>query len=407
MAAPTLRAVRRLRLEAFLLPRINVTPVRAKNGGKRSSHTGISKTLVSFPVKFSNFQDTASGENRNRSHPEPLTTVHAPVPDAGSVSGQSEGDVQIGHEVSQQEIQRADKEPQQEDDSSSSSSDSESEEEEEDAAPAHNKKRESDGTSIQASDHRQSPTHVERPLTQEHKGTEVLKEKSAGNEKSEVLVDTAPSVAAEEQMTVVGCQSLGGIEKSEVLVDTAPSVAAEEQMTVVGCQSLGGIENSEVLVDTAPSVAAEEQTTVVGCRSLGGIENSEVLVDTAPSVAAEEQTTVVGCQSLGGKERERSEDGEILPVGPSSSDGIEATGTQILPSGKCEELPKGIEEEPAVSLSPPAPPAAPAPEEPFDNSKYQNEQHFSYTPFTFVEYDVELAKFRLPQPSSGRPSPRE
>ncbi|KAG9473001.1 hypothetical protein GDO78_015301 [Eleutherodactylus coqui] len=47
-----------------------------------------------------------------------------------------------------------------------------------------------------------------------------------------------------------------------------------------------------------------------------------------------------------------------------------------------------------------------APEEPFNNTKYQNLQHFDYTPFTFVDLDVELAKYRLPQPSSGRPSPR-
>ncbi|KAM9317484.1 NADH dehydrogenase [ubiquinone] flavoprotein 3, mitochondrial [Gastrophryne carolinensis] len=59
-----------------------------------------------------------------------------------------------------------------------------------------------------------------------------------------------------------------------------------------------------------------------------------------------------------------------------------------------------------TQVTPPPPAAAPAPTEPFDNSKYQNEQHFSYTPFTFVDYDLELAGFRLPQPSSGRPSPR-
>uniref|UniRef100_A0A3B4ZLS8 NADH:ubiquinone oxidoreductase subunit V3 n=1 Tax=Stegastes partitus TaxID=144197 RepID=A0A3B4ZLS8_9TELE len=46
------------------------------------------------------------------------------------------------------------------------------------------------------------------------------------------------------------------------------------------------------------------------------------------------------------------------------------------------------------------------PEEPFDNSTYKNYQHHSYTPFTFADLDVEMAKFRLPQPSSGRPSPR-
>lgn len=46
------------------------------------------------------------------------------------------------------------------------------------------------------------------------------------------------------------------------------------------------------------------------------------------------------------------------------------------------------------------------PEEPFDNSTYKNEQHHNYTTFTFVDRDVDMAKFRLPQPSSGRLSPR-
>uniref|UniRef100_A0A3B4T303 NADH:ubiquinone oxidoreductase subunit V3 n=1 Tax=Seriola dumerili TaxID=41447 RepID=A0A3B4T303_SERDU len=50
--------------------------------------------------------------------------------------------------------------------------------------------------------------------------------------------------------------------------------------------------------------------------------------------------------------------------------------------------------------------APPEPEEPFDNSTYKNYQHHSYTPYTFADLDLEMAKFRLPQPSSGRPSPR-
>ncbi|XP_034041966.1 NADH dehydrogenase [ubiquinone] flavoprotein 3, mitochondrial [Thalassophryne amazonica] len=50
--------------------------------------------------------------------------------------------------------------------------------------------------------------------------------------------------------------------------------------------------------------------------------------------------------------------------------------------------------------------APPEPEEPFDNSTYRNNQHHSYTPFTFVDMDVEMSKYRLPQPSTGRPSPR-
>uniref|UniRef100_A0A1A8QML3 NADH dehydrogenase (Ubiquinone) flavoprotein 3 n=1 Tax=Nothobranchius rachovii TaxID=451742 RepID=A0A1A8QML3_9TELE len=48
----------------------------------------------------------------------------------------------------------------------------------------------------------------------------------------------------------------------------------------------------------------------------------------------------------------------------------------------------------------------PAPEEPFDNSTYKNYQHHGYTAYTFVDLDVAMAQYRLPQPSSGRPSPR-
>uniref|UniRef100_UPI003AAF25C3 NADH dehydrogenase [ubiquinone] flavoprotein 3, mitochondrial-like isoform X2 n=1 Tax=Centroberyx gerrardi TaxID=166262 RepID=UPI003AAF25C3 len=49
--------------------------------------------------------------------------------------------------------------------------------------------------------------------------------------------------------------------------------------------------------------------------------------------------------------------------------------------------------------------APPEPEEPFDNSTYKNYEHHGYNPFTFADLDLEMAKHRLPQPSSGRPSP--
>ncbi|XP_047671173.1 NADH dehydrogenase [ubiquinone] flavoprotein 3, mitochondrial isoform X2 [Tachysurus fulvidraco] len=51
--------------------------------------------------------------------------------------------------------------------------------------------------------------------------------------------------------------------------------------------------------------------------------------------------------------------------------------------------------------------AAPALEpEPFDNSMYKNLQHHNYNSYTFVDMDVEMAKHRLAQPSTGRPSPQ-
>ncbi|XP_042314324.1 NADH dehydrogenase [ubiquinone] flavoprotein 3, mitochondrial [Sceloporus undulatus] len=51
------------------------------------------------------------------------------------------------------------------------------------------------------------------------------------------------------------------------------------------------------------------------------------------------------------------------------------------------------------------PPVEPA-QETFDISSYKNLQHHEYTPYTFVDFDVLLSKLRLPQPSSGRLSPR-
>ncbi|XP_012300328.2 NADH dehydrogenase [ubiquinone] flavoprotein 3, mitochondrial isoform X1 [Aotus nancymaae] len=50
--------------------------------------------------------------------------------------------------------------------------------------------------------------------------------------------------------------------------------------------------------------------------------------------------------------------------------------------------------------------AAAAPSEPFDNTTYKNLQHHDYTTYTFLDLNLELSKFRMPQPSSGRESPR-
>ncbi|XP_036601698.1 NADH dehydrogenase [ubiquinone] flavoprotein 3, mitochondrial [Trichosurus vulpecula] len=44
--------------------------------------------------------------------------------------------------------------------------------------------------------------------------------------------------------------------------------------------------------------------------------------------------------------------------------------------------------------------------EAFDNSTYKNLQHHNYNTYTFLDFNLDLLKFRLPQPSSGRESPR-
>ncbi|XP_044522823.1 NADH dehydrogenase [ubiquinone] flavoprotein 3, mitochondrial isoform X2 [Gracilinanus agilis] len=44
--------------------------------------------------------------------------------------------------------------------------------------------------------------------------------------------------------------------------------------------------------------------------------------------------------------------------------------------------------------------------ESFGNSTYKNLQHHNYNTYTFLDFHLDLLKFRLPQPSSGRESPR-
>nr|XP_034972058.1 NADH dehydrogenase [ubiquinone] flavoprotein 3, mitochondrial [Zootoca vivipara] len=68
-------------------------------------------------------------------------------------------------------------------------------------------------------------------------------------------------------------------------------------------------------------------------------------------------------------------------------------------------LEAGVQTEQQSTIQEAEPPVETAPET-FDTSTYKNLQHHDYTSYTFVDYDVQLAKFRLPQPSSGRVSPR-
>ncbi|XP_006063900.1 NADH dehydrogenase [ubiquinone] flavoprotein 3, mitochondrial isoform X2 [Bubalus bubalis] len=71
-------------------------------------------------------------------------------------------------------------------------------------------------------------------------------------------------------------------------------------------------------------------------------------------------------------------------------------------SGKNE---KGLPPNPKKQ-SPPKKPASAAPTEPFDNTTYKNLQHHDYSTYTFLDLNLDLSKFRMPQPSSGRESPR-
>ncbi|XP_077335486.1 NADH dehydrogenase [ubiquinone] flavoprotein 3, mitochondrial [Lithobates pipiens] len=233
----------------------------------------------------------------------------------------------------------------------------------------------------------------------------------------EDLVDNAPAVDTNsKEKTPSGGQDLSG----EDLVDITPAVDTKSmEKTPSGGQDLSG----EDLVDITPAVDTKsKEKTPSGGQDLAG----EGLLDVAPAVDTKSEEKIPsGGQDLSGEDlvdvaptlgTEKPVHGEARAAEGrlASSSGQEVGETQSSGGNN-----KDLSEEPSVSspdrlaesddrspsLTPPPPSAAPPPEEPFDNSKYQNQQHFSYTTFTFVDYDVDLSKYRLPQPSSGRPSP--
>uniref|UniRef100_A0AAV3BC91 NADH dehydrogenase [ubiquinone] flavoprotein 3, mitochondrial n=1 Tax=Pyxicephalus adspersus TaxID=30357 RepID=A0AAV3BC91_PYXAD len=348
-ALPVLRSVRRLRSEVALLPRIVITPRRAESGGKGAERPEINKTLLSFPAK----------------------QVRPP---GGSTMGTTTILQQLGMESSvDPELGPERSEPDREEESSSSS----------------------DSDSDQEDDKKKV---TETPKKKELSGQ--MEEKKAGEGLRNIALAVGKQVKRKPQSvdtTPSGGQDLTG----ELLVEVAPAVGKQVkrkpqsvETTPSGGQDLTG----EHLVDVAPAVGKQVkrqpesvETTPSGGQDLAG----EDLVDVAPGAVREMDAPSPGCaeQRLAGSqdvpEMSASDESRDLPGEPSASLDLQAP---------CEELPA------AVSLTPP-PSATPPPEQPFDNSKYQNQQHFLYTPFTFVDYDVELSKFRLPQPSSGRPSP--
>ncbi|XP_010634804.1 NADH dehydrogenase [ubiquinone] flavoprotein 3, mitochondrial isoform X2 [Fukomys damarensis] len=83
--------------------------------------------------------------------------------------------------------------------------------------------------------------------------------------------------------------------------------------------------------------------------------------------------------------------------------GLASTVSLSAQSGKNgKDLPSNPKKQSPPKKSAPAHAAA----EPFDNTTYRNLQHHDYNAYTFLDLNLDLSRFRLPQPSSGRESPR-
>uniref|UniRef100_A0A8C3B676 NADH dehydrogenase [ubiquinone] flavoprotein 3, mitochondrial n=1 Tax=Cairina moschata TaxID=8855 RepID=A0A8C3B676_CAIMO len=124
----------------------------------------------------------------------------------------------------------------------------------------------------------------------------------------------------------------------------------------------------------------------------------------APPVAQEDKKPkpVSGGEAKRVKEARESEAVEVT-----SKQEEETAESTVLVMGTKEETVQeaGDQAGESSTTEEPAAAAQPAPEE-FDNSTYKNLQHHEYNTYTFVDSVVVLSKFRQPQPSSGRPSPR-
>ncbi|KAL1771187.1 NADH dehydrogenase [ubiquinone] flavoprotein 3, mitochondrial isoform X2 [Sigmodon hispidus] len=79
---------------------------------------------------------------------------------------------------------------------------------------------------------------------------------------------------------------------------------------------------------------------------------------------------------------------------------LSSTVSLSTESGKRE---KGIPPNPKKQSAPKEPTLAP---ELTDATTYKNLQHHDYNTYTFLDLNLDLSKFRMPQPSSGRESPR-
>ncbi|XP_012665728.1 NADH dehydrogenase [ubiquinone] flavoprotein 3, mitochondrial [Otolemur garnettii] len=81
---------------------------------------------------------------------------------------------------------------------------------------------------------------------------------------------------------------------------------------------------------------------------------------------------------------------------------VPAENTDVFsePAAVCRPQSEAVEDQDGAQVPTLEPP------EPSDSTTYKNLQHHDYSTYTFLDLNLHLSKFRMPQPSSGRPSPR-
>ncbi|NWI85596.1 NDUV3 dehydrogenase, partial [Pitta sordida] len=141
-----------------------------------------------------------------------------------------------------------------------------------------------------------------------------------------------------------------------------------------------------------------------GEKSIGTQVAATQLKASAATREDQKQKTVSRGEKKRVKEAQESEAKEVsaLQVEETSGSAVLEMGT----TAKEETIQEaGVQAGESSTIEEARAPGEPAPEE-LDNSTYKNLQHHEYHTYTFADYIAVLSKYRQPQPSSGRPSPR-
>ncbi|XP_038150081.1 uncharacterized protein ndufv3 isoform X1 [Cyprinodon tularosa] len=222
------------------------------------------------------------------------------------------------------------------------------------------------------------PSHQEGGEDEVHKVTGVTKGiTNAETKEAQSRVEVSKPISEDKGFEVLSAsKSVAELTRSDILTNAAPSVTVadfEALVPVVGQNETPHKTNpnAHVPADGLGDAPKEFMETII-CDPV----KSEIV---STKVVASHPAEV-------GSSANRAD--ELVD----SVETQEAAGEELHGETSAEQP-----EEPAS--------APPEPEEPFDNSTYKNYQHHDYTSYTFADLDVEMAKYRLPQPSSGKPSP--
>ncbi|MCJ8732828.1 hypothetical protein PDJAM_G00215770 [Pangasius djambal] len=254
-------------------------------------------------------------------------------------------------------------------------------------------------------------------------------EKPDKTEMTEPVAQTEDKAGQEEMPSAVSKEPASDVKTGAVpkriqpsVPEAAPEAAPEATEAVseprseeVSAPSTAAA-SSEEIVDPAPVLRTAEslkaQAEVILEKEAGvDVKSSKVseaipepVTEGAPDVAAEPTPEVV----LDPATKVASKPEVEIKAAPETTEAVAAAEELVDPAPVITDA-EEVRAEPEVSAAPEEAAAAPAPEpepEPFDNTTYKNLQHHSYNMYTFVDMDVEMAEHRLPQPSTGRPSPR-